>query len=124
VKFLGTSLKLTDPFDERRDEDAVLARTEQVEKQVAALLADGYEVYAVDEVRVEHEAETRRMWLPRRGRTEPHVNRKKSAQSFFGALSLTKMKTYPVSGDQDAELDCIRFGGVGLRPLVLWGGLG
>ena len=105
MKFLGMSFKLPDPFDKRRDEDAVLARMEQVKTQVTALLADGYEVYTVDEVRVEHEAETRRMWLPRGERTKLHVDRKKSARSFFGALSLTtkKMKIYPISGNQNTE---------------------
>ena len=62
-------------------------------------------MYTVDEVRVEHEAETRRMWLPRGGRTRLHVYRTRSARSFFGALSLTskKMKVYPIEGNQNAE---------------------
>ena len=64
-----------------------------------------WEVRTVDEVRVEHEAETRRMRLPRGGRTRPHVDRTRSARSFFGALSLTtkKMKIYPIEGNQNAE---------------------
>jgi hypothetical protein len=33
---------------------------EEIKEQVRGLLAEGYEVYTVDEVRVEHEAETRR----------------------------------------------------------------
>ena len=58
---------------------------------------------AVDEVRVEHEAETRRTRL--RGRARLYVDRKKASQSFFGALSLTtkKMKIYPIEGNQNAE---------------------
>lgn len=105
MKFLGMSFKLPDPFDKRRDEAAILERMEQVKTQVTDLLADGYEVYTVDEVRVEQESETRRMWLPRGERTKLSVDRKKSAQSFFGALSLTtnKMKIYPISGNQNAE---------------------
>lgn len=76
-------------------------------QEVAELLTRGWEVYTVDEVRVEHEAETRRMWPPRGGRTRLHVDRTRSAQSFFGALSLTskKMKVYPIEGNQNAELE-------------------
>ena len=64
-----------------------------------------WEVRTVDEVRVEHEAETRRMRLPRGGRTRPHVDRTRSARSFFGALSLTtkKMKIHTIEGNQNAE---------------------
>ena len=73
--------------------------------QVAGLLKEGWEVYTVDEVRVEHEAETRRMWLPRGRRTKLYVDREKASQSFFGALSLTtkKMRIYPIEGNQNTE---------------------
>lgn len=105
LRFLGMSFKLPDPFDKRRDEAKIAARMEEIKEQVRGLLAEGCEVYTVDEVRVEHEAETRRMWLPRGRRTKLHVDRKKAAQSFFGALSLTtkKMKIYPILGQQNAE---------------------
>jgi transposase len=105
MRFLGMSFKKPDPFDKRRDEAKINARMEEIKEQVRSLLAKGYEVYTVDEVRVEHEAETRRMWLPRGERTKLKVDRKKSAHSFFGALSLTekKMKIYPIAGQQNAE---------------------
>ena len=105
MHFLGMSFKLPDPFDKRRDEEAIARRMAEIRDQVADLLQDGWEVYTVDEVRVEHEAETRRMWLPRGKRTRLHVDRTRSARSFFGALSLTtkKMKIYPIEGNQNAE---------------------
>lgn len=105
MQFLGMSFKKPDPFDKRRDEAKIAVRMEEIKEQVRALLAEGYEVYTVDEVRVEHEAETRRMWLPRGERTKLKVDRKKSAHSFFGALSLTgkKMKIYPIMGQQNAQ---------------------
>jgi transposase len=105
MRFAGMSFKLPDPFDKRRDEAKIAARMEEIKEQVRGLLAEGYEVYTVDEVRVEHQAETRRMWLPRGKRTKLHVDRKKAAHSFFGALSLTekKMKIYPIAGQQNAE---------------------
>jgi len=105
MKFLGMSFKLPDPFDKRRDEDAITTRMAEVKAQVAGLLEDGCEVYTVDEVRVEHEAETRRMWLPRGERTKLYVDRERAAKSFFGALSLTtkRMKIYPIDDMQNAE---------------------
>ena len=105
LKFCGMSFKLPDPFDKRRDEAAITARMARIRQEVAELLTRGWEVRTVDEVRVEHEAETRRMWLPRGRRTRLHVDRTRSARSFFGALSLTtkKMKIYPIEGNQNAE---------------------
>ena len=105
MRFLGMSFKLPDPFDKRRDEKAIARRMAEIRDQVANLLQDGWEVYTVDEVRVEHEAETRRMWLPKGKRTKLYVDRKKASRSFFGALSLTtkKMRIYPIEGNQNAE---------------------
>ena len=99
------SLKLPDPFVGRRDEKAIARRMAEIRDQVANLLQDGWEVYTVDEVRARHEAETRRMWLPKGKRTKLYVDRKKASQSFFGALSLTtkKMRIYPIEGNQNAE---------------------
>ena len=105
LKFCGMSFKLPDTFDKRRDEAAITARMARIRQEVAELLTRGWEVRTVDEVRVENEAETRRMRLPRGGRTRLHVDRTRSARSFFGALSLTskKMKIYPIEGNQNAE---------------------
>ncbi|BDA64995.1 IS630 family transposase [Actinomyces capricornis] len=105
MRFLGMSLKLADPFEKRCDEDAITERMAQIRQEVADLLAGGWEVCTVDEVRIEHEAETRRMWLPKGERTKIHVDRTRSAHSFFGALSLRnkKMKVYPIEGNQNAE---------------------
>ncbi|MCI1747778.1 MAG: transposase [Acidipropionibacterium sp.] len=105
MHFAGMSFKLPDAYDKRRDEAAITARMAKIRTQVAKLLKGGYEVYTLDEVRVEHESETRRIWLPRGERTKLYVDRKRAAQSFFGALSLTtkRMKIYPIDGKQNAE---------------------
>ena len=105
LRFCGPSLELPDPFDEHRNEKAITRRMAEVKTQVNALLDAGWEVYTADEVRLEHEAETRRMWLPRGQRTKLSVDRKKTSQSFFGALSLTskKVKLYPIEGNQNTE---------------------
>ena len=99
------SFKLPDPFDKRRDEQAVTRRMVEVKAQVKDLLDAGWEVYAADEVRFEHETESRRTWPPKGQRTKLSVNRQKTAQSFFGALSLTrkKVKLYPIEGNQNTE---------------------
>ena len=105
LRFCGLSLELPDPFDKHRNEKAITRRMTEVKTQVNALLDAGWEVYTADEVRLEHEAETRRMWLPRGQRTKLSVDRKKTSQSFFGALSLTskKVKLYPIEGNQNTE---------------------
>ena len=105
MRFLGMSLCCPDPFDKRRDEEAITRRMTEIRHQVNDLLQEGWEVYTVDEVRARHEAETRRMWLPRGRRTRLYVDREKASQSFFGALSLTtrKMRIYPIEGNQNTE---------------------
>ena len=105
MRFLGMSLCCPDPFDKRRDEEAITRRMTEIRHQVAGLLKEGWEVYTVDEVRARHEAETRRMWLPRGRRTKLYVDREKASRSFFGALSLTtrKMRIYPIEGNQNTE---------------------
>ena len=66
LRFCGMSFKLPDPFDERRDEQAITRRMAEVKTQVKTRLDAGWEVYAADEVRFEHETESRRTWGPRK----------------------------------------------------------
>ena len=105
LRLCGLSLELPDPFDGHRDEKAVTRRMAEVKTQVKALLDAGWEVCTADEVRLEHEAETRRMWLPKGQRTKLSVDRKKTSQSFFGALPPTskKVKLYPIEGNRNTE---------------------
>ena len=106
LRLCGPSPEPPDPFDEHHNEPATTRRMAEVKTQVKALLDAGWEVHtARREVRLEHEAETRRMWLPRGQRTKLSVDRKKTSQSFFGALSLTskKVKLYPIEGNQNTE---------------------
>ena len=103
LRFCGLSLELPDPFDKHRNEKAITRRMTEVKTQVKALLDAGWEVYTADEACPEHEAETRRMQPPKGQRTKLSVDRKKTSQSFFGALSLTskKVKLYPIEGNQN-----------------------
>ena len=70
-RFCGPSLEPPDPFDGHRNEKATTRRMTEVKTQVKSLLDAGWEVYTADEVRLEHEAETRRMQLPKGQRTRP-----------------------------------------------------
>ena len=105
LRFCGLSLELPDPFDEHRNEKAITRRMTEVKTQVKSLLDQGWEVCTADEVRLEHEAETRRMQPPKGQRTKLSVDRQRTSQSFFGALSLTskKVKLYPIEGNQNTE---------------------
>jgi hypothetical protein len=58
------SFTLAVPFGKRRDERAIAKRIHEVKAQVSELLAQGFEICTVDEVRVGHESETRRRWFP------------------------------------------------------------
>ena len=69
LRLCGLSLELPDPFDEHHNEPATTRRMAEVKAQVKALLDAGWEVCTADEVRPEHEAETRRMQLPKGQRT-------------------------------------------------------
>ena len=95
LRLCGLSFKLPDPFDEHRSEKAITRRMAEVKTEVKALSDQGWEVYTADEVRLEHEAETRRMWLPRGQRTKLSVDRKKTSQSFSGALPPTSRTVTP-----------------------------
>ena len=103
LRFCGLSFKLPDPFDKHRNEKAITRRMAWATTQVKALLDAGWEVCTADEVRLEHEAETRRMQPPKGQRTKLSVDRKKTSQSFSDALSLTskKVKLYPIEGNQN-----------------------
>ena len=105
LRFCGPSLELPDPFDKHRNEKAITRRMTEVKTQVKALLDAGWEVYTADEARPEHEAETRRTQPPKGQRTKLSVNRKKTSQSFLGALPPTSrtVTPYPIEQNQNTE---------------------
>jgi transposase len=88
LRFGNLSFKYPDTFDRKRDLGLIGARMRQIHTEVAPLLKDpGWEVFAVDEVRMEQEAITRRAWLKKGERTIIKVDRDKQAQSYIGFLS-------------------------------------
>ena len=97
----GPNPEPPDPFDEHRDEQAITRRMVEVKAQVKDLLDAGWEVYAADEARPEHEAWTRRMQPPKGQRTKLSVDRQKTSQSFPGALSPTSRTVTPYPTEQN-----------------------
>lgn len=84
----GLSFHKTEAFDQRRgDEGQINERMEQIRSQIAQDLADPQVLLlAADEVRLEHEALTRRAWYRKGTKTKLHVDRKRHAQSYLGLL--------------------------------------
>ena len=88
LKFSNLSFKYPDTFDRKRNVAAIESRMREIHTEVAPLLVSpDWEVFAVDEVRMEQEAITRRAWLRRGERTIVKVNRDKEFQSYIGFLN-------------------------------------
>jgi transposase len=88
LKFCNLSFKYPDTFDRRRDDAFVTERMKAIKTEVQPLFHDDrWEIFAVDEVRMEQEAITRRAWLQKGERTVIKVNRDKEAQSYIGFLN-------------------------------------
>ena len=106
LRFCGPSLELPDPFDEHRDEKAITRRMAEATTRVKSLLDQCWEVCTAGEVRLEHEAWTRRMQPPKEGSAPGRsVDRQRTSQSFFGALSPTSKRVtlYPIEGNRNTE---------------------
>lgn len=75
----------------------------QVRQEVCCLVDHVREAYAVDEARVEREAETRWMCLPRGQRSRLNADRVRSSRSFFGTLSLSsrRARVYHIEDNQN-----------------------
>lgn len=88
LRFGNLSFKYPDTFDCKRDLGLIGARMIQIQNEIAPLLKDpDWEVFCVDEVRMEQEAITRRAWLKKGERTIINVDRDKQAQSYIGFLN-------------------------------------
>jgi transposase len=105
MRFCGMSFKYPDAVDQHRDEGAIATRMTEVRQRVSDLLEQGHAVFAADEVRIEHEAEIRRTWLPRGQRTKIDIDRKRAAQSYFGALNIHTgvLDLERIEGQQDTD---------------------
>jgi transposase len=88
LRFSGLSFKYPDTFDRKRNEPYILERMASIRLEIAPLLKDPtWEVFAVDEVRMDQEAIIRKCWLKKGERTIVKVNRNKESQSYIGFLN-------------------------------------
>lgn len=107
LQFSNLSFKYPDTFDLKRDEDLIAKRMKEIHKEIKPLLQDdSWEVFAVDEVRIEQEAEIRRAWLQKGKRTIVKVNRKKESQSYIGFLNQKSFncELYELSWQKSSEV--------------------
>jgi len=88
LKFSNLSFKYADTFDRKRDDVFIEERMQAIKTELTSLLADNsWEVFAVDEVKLQQEAIIRRAWLKKGERTVIKVNRNKGSQSYIGFLN-------------------------------------
>jgi len=92
LRFSGLSFKYPDTFDRKRDEKLIREQMAIIKNDVSLLLRrDDWEVFAVDEVKMQQEAIIRRCWLKKGERSVIKVDRQKQSQSYIGFLN---QKTY------------------------------
>ena len=88
LRFSGLSFKYPDVFDLRRNEDLILERMRSIRAEIKPLKhRDDWEIFAVDEVKMQQEAVIRRCWLKKGERTVIKVDRKQQNQSYIGFLN-------------------------------------
>ena len=88
LKFSNLSFKYPDTFDRKRNEDLILDRMKAIRLEIKPLLhRDDWEVFAVDEVKMQQDAIIRRAWLKKGQRTVIRINRDKQSQSYIGFLN-------------------------------------
>ena len=93
LTFSNLSFKYPNKFDLKRDEVFVKERMKAIKKELKPLLKDdSWEVFAVDEVRMDQEAITRKAWLKKGSKTVIKVNRNKESQSYIGFLNQKDFK--------------------------------
>ena len=107
LTFSNLSFKYPDKFDHKRDEVFIKERINDIKKELKPLLKDdSWEVFAVDEVRMDQEAITRRAWLKKGQKTIIKVNRNKESQSYIGFLNQKNFKceVFEMSWQNSAEV--------------------
>lgn len=88
LRFAGLSFKYPDTFDLKRNEQLIAERMKVIKEDVARLLRrDDWEVFAVDEVKMQQDAVIRRAWLKKGRRTVIKVDREKQSQNYIGFLN-------------------------------------
>ena len=107
LRFANLSFKYADTFDLKRNEALINKRMKDIKQEIKPLLKDKqWEVFAVDEVRMDQEAIIRKAWLKKGQRTITKVNRKKESQSYIGFLNQKdfKCELYEMSWQKSSEV--------------------
>ncbi len=107
LKFSNLSFKYADTFDRKRDDAFIEQRMQAIRSELKPLMTDdNWEVFAVDEVRVQQEAIIRRAWLKKGERTVIKVNRDKESQSYIGFLNQKSFacETYEMDWQNSKEV--------------------
>ena len=95
LRFAGLSFKYPDVFDLRRNEDLIRERMQSIRAEIQPLQhRDDWEIFAVDEVKMQQEAIIRRCWLKKGERTVIKVDRKQQNQSYIGFLNQKTFKCH------------------------------
>jgi len=88
LRFSGLSFKYPDTFDLKRDEDLILMRMQSIRSEIKPLKhREDWEIFAVDEVKMQQDAIIRKCWLKKGERTVVKVDRDKQSQSYIGFLN-------------------------------------
>lgn len=88
LRFSGLSFKYPDTFDLKRNEELITERMRSIRAEIKPLKhRDDWEVFAVDEVKMQQEAIIRKAWLKKGKRTIVKVDRKKESQNYIGFLN-------------------------------------
>ena len=88
LRFSGLSFKYPDVFDLRRNEQQIRVSMAVIKQDVRLLKRrSDWEIFSVDEVKMQQEAIIRRCWLKKGERTVVKVDRKQQNQSYIGFLN-------------------------------------
>lgn len=107
LKFSNLSFKYADTFDRKRSDTLIEERMHAIKAELAPLLADdAWEVFSVDEVKMQQDAIIRRAWLRKGKRTVVKVNRDKESQSYIGFLDQKSFKceVYEMNWQNSSEV--------------------
>lgn len=88
LKFSDLSFKSPDVFDRRRNEQLISERTQSIQSEKKSLKQQSdWEIFVVDEVKMQQDAVIRKAWLKKGQRTVIKVDRDKQSQSYIGFLN-------------------------------------
>lgn len=88
LKFSDLSFKYPDVFDRRRNEQLIAVRMKVIKEDIRILRRrDDWEIFAVDEVKMQQESVIRKAWLKKGKKTVIKVDRKQQNQSYIGFLN-------------------------------------